>query len=379
MTVLKLELLGDLRMRSQAGALVNLSARKSQAMLAYLGVKPGQLVSRDKMAALLWSSTATEQARQSLRQALSNLRKDLSSISPDRKILVEEGDFLSVDPGSVEVDVAQFETSVATGTEESLQRAVDLYRGDLLEGFELGEDRFDQWVLAERDRLHRMALRAHSHLVDILTRRGEIDSAIAVVQQSIRIDPLQETAHRTAMRLYMNSGDLTLALRQYDTLSKTLKRELQVDPDPESKRLHGEVAQLRSKRGTGTDAAGDGRTTILIVEDNLLNRELMSAVLKSAGYEVLLARDGAEALMQLGRAPADLLLLDIDLPFIDGHSVLEALREKGITVPTIFVSGLPGDQPELRAFEIGAADFIRKPVKNNVLLARVARVLKGGE
>jgi DNA-binding response OmpR family regulator len=71
------------------------------------------------------------------------------------------------------------------------------------------------------------------------------------------------------------------------------------------------------------------------------------------------------------------MLLDIDLPFIDGHNLLRAVREKGIEVPTIFVSGLPGEEPELKAFQVGAADFIRKPVKNNVLLARVAKVLKG--
>ena len=86
--------------------------------------------------------------------------------------------------------------------------------------------------------------------------------------------------------------------------------------------------------------------------------------------------DGAEALMIIGHERVDLMLLDVDLPFIDGHKVLEALREKGIDVPTIFVSGLPGEEPEVRAFEIGAADFIRKPVKNSVLLARVAKVLK---
>ncbi|HEV3484806.1 MAG TPA: response regulator, partial [Vicinamibacterales bacterium] len=95
-----------------------------------------------------------------------------------------------------------------------------------------------------------------------------------------------------------------------------------------------------------------------------------------AGYNVLLAKDGAEAQMLIGRERVDLMLLDVDLPFIDGHSVLEALNEKGIEVPTIFISGLPGEEPEVRAFEIGAADFIRKPVKNSVLLARVSKVLK---
>jgi DNA-binding response OmpR family regulator len=115
---------------------------------------------------------------------------------------------------------------------------------------------------------------------------------------------------------------------------------------------------------------------VLVVEDNVLNRELANALLKTAGYNVLLAKDGAEALMLIGRERVDLMLLDVDLPFIDGHRVLEALNEKGIEVPTIFISGLPGEEPEVRAFEIGAADFIRKPVKNSVLLARVAKVLK---
>ncbi|HSP14584.1 MAG TPA: response regulator [Thermoanaerobaculia bacterium] len=375
MAVLELELLGDFRMRAESGALINISAKKSQAMLAYLGVKPAQLVSRDKMAALLWSSTATEQARQSLRQTLSSLRKELAQISKDRKILVEEGDFLSVDPDLVQVDVAEFEKGLGSGTEEGLARAVSLYRGDFLEGFELDEERFDQWVIAERDRLHRAALRAHSQLVEIQTRNGARDDAIATAQQALRIDPLQESMHRTLMKLYMDSGDLVNAVQQYDICARTLKRELQIEPDAETRKLFQQVAQLRSKRGAEGEPAGDEKKLVLIVEDNVLNRELVSAILTTAGYRIMVAQDGAEALMMLGREQIDLMLLDIDLPYIDGHSLLRAVREKGMQVPTIFVSGLPGEEPELRAFEVGAADFIRKPVKNSVLLARVAKVL----
>lgn len=373
MSVLQLELLGDFRMRSESGALINISAKKSQAMLAFLGVKPSQLVSRDKMAALLWSSTATEQARQSLRQTLSSLRKELAQISKERKILVEDGDFLSLDPALVQVDVAEFEKGLASGTEEGLAKAVSLYRGDFLEGFELDEERFDQWVIAERDRLHRSALRAHVQLVETQARKGERDEAIATSQQALRIDPLQESLHRTLMKLYMDSGDLTNAVQQYDICARTLKKELQIEPDAETRKLFQQIAQLRSKRAA-EQPAGDEKK-ILIVEDNVLNRELMSAVLKTAGYRVSVAPDGAEALMMLGREHVDLMLLDIDLPYIDGHSLLQAVREKGMQVPTIFVSGLPGEEPELRAFEVGAADFIRKPVKNSVLLARVSKVL----
>ena len=378
MPVLQLELLGDFRLRSESGALVSISAKKSQAMLAYLAVRPSQLVSRDKMAALLWSSTATEQARQSLRQTLSSLRKELAQLSPDRKILVEEGDFLSLDPAMVGVDVVEFEKYATSASEDALARSVALYRGDFMEGFELDEEKFDQWVLAERDRLHRSALRAHAQLVDAQAKRGSVDEAIATAHQSLRIDALQESMHRTVMRLYMESGDLVNALQQYDVLARTLKRELQIEPDAETRRLFQQIAQLRSKRSAeGEDGAeGASRKRVLVVEDNVLNRELTSALLKNEGYEVTVAQDGADALMMLGRERVDLMLLDIDLPFIDGHQLLEALHEKGIQVPAIFLSGLPGDEPELRAFRIGAADFIRKPVKNNVLLARVARVLK---
>ncbi len=274
----------------------------------------------------------------------------------------------------MQVDVADFEKGLASGTEEGLAKAASLYRGDFLEGFELDEERFDQWVIAERDRLHRAALRAHVQLVEIQTRSGARDAAVATVQQALRIDPLQESMHRTLMKLYMESGDLTNAVQQYDICARTLKKELQIEPDAETRKLFQQIGQLRTKRAAETEPADD-KKMVLIVEDNVLNRELMSAILKTAGYRVSVAPDGAEALMMLGREQIDLMLLDIDLPYIDGHSLLQAVREKGMQVPTIFVSGLPGEEPELRAFEVGAADFIRKPVKNNVLLARVAKVL----
>ena len=377
MALLHLELLGDFRLRSETGSLVTISAKKSQAMLAYLAVKPSQLVSRDKMASLLWSSTASEQARQSLRQTLSTLRKELAAISP-KKILIEEGDFLSLDASLVYVDVAEFESLVAVGTAEALDPATRLYEGDFLDGFELDEEKFDQWVLAERDRLHRMALRAHATLVEQFARAGSIDEAVATAQRSLRIDPLQESMHRTLIRLYLQSGDTTNALQQYDACVKVLKRELAVEPDGETKGLYNEIVNLRKRRSAAPAEVEqrDNRKTVLVVEDNVLNRELTNALLKTAGYNVLLAKDGADALMLIGRERVDLMLLDVDLPFIDGHSVLEALNEKGMEVPTIFISGLPGEEPEVRAFEIGAADFIRKPVKNTVLLARVSKVLK---
>src|SRR5579872_530407 len=376
MAVLRLDLLGDLQMRSESGSLVAISAKKSQALLAYLGVKPPQRVSREKIAMLLWSSTGPDQARQSLRQTLSTLRKELTAISADEKILVEENDLLGLNETLVECDVADFETLVAAGTDEALAQASELYRGDFLYGFQINEERFDQWVTAERDRLHRMALRGHMQLLELQSRRGAIDDAIATGQRSLRIDILQEPVHRALMRLYMQSGDLVNALQQYETCAKVLKRELRIDPDAETRALHKEIVQLRARTSAQTAGGEEERKSVLVVEDNVLNRELTNALLKTAGYNVLVSKDGAEALMLIGREKVDLLLLDVDLPFIDGHSLLQAVRENGMEIPAIFVSGLPGEEVEVKAFDVGATDFIRKPVKNNVLLARVAKVLK---
>src|SRR5713101_6065549 len=102
MALLRIDCLGDLQMRSESGALINVSAKKSQALLAYLGVKPSQRVSREKIAGLLWSSTGPDQARQSLRQTLSTLRKELVNVSPDEKILLEENDLLGLNESLVE-------------------------------------------------------------------------------------------------------------------------------------------------------------------------------------------------------------------------------------------------------------------------------------
>jgi DNA-binding SARP family transcriptional activator len=378
MPALCLELLGDLQIRSANRTLVAMGAKKSQALLAYIGVKPSQRISREKLAMLLWSSTGPDQARQSLRQTLSTLRKELSNVAPKEKILIEEGDLLGLDESLTDCDVAKFESLVAAGTEAALAEAIPIYRGDFMEGFVLNEERFDQWVLAERDRLHRVALKAHAQLADMQARRGALDEAVATAQSSLRIDTLQEPVHRMLMRLYMQSGDIVNALQQFETCARILKRELRIEPDAETKALQREIVQLRVRENTAASAANDQRQkTVLVVEDNVLNRELTNALLKSAGYSVLLAKDGADALMQVGREKVDLILLDVDLPFIDGHSLLEAMHENGVDAPTIFVSGVPGDDVEVRAFEVGAADFIRKPVKNQVLLARVAKVLRG--
>src|SRR5437764_10690615 len=264
MSSMRLELLGDLLVRSDDGSLVTIGAKKSQALLAYLAMKPSQHVSREKLAGLLWSSTGPDQARQSLRQTLSTVRKELSQIAPKQKLLIEEGDLLSLDR-SVSCDVPELESLINIYTETSLKQAIELYRGDFLEGFSINAERFDQFVVGERDRLHRLALRAHAQLVELQARRGALDEAIGTAQKSLRLDILQEPMHRMLMRLYLESGDIVEALQQYETCAKVLKRELRIEPDAETKALQREILQLRARRGERSPVAIDERKKTILV------------------------------------------------------------------------------------------------------------------
>ncbi len=161
MARLHLELLGNFQARVEPETRIALPTRKSQALLAYLALPPGRAHGRDKLASLLWGDMADRQARGGLRQALSALRK--LSIGPT--VLVLDGDSVALDPASVDVDVVEFERRVAEATPDGLARAVSLYRGDLLEDLALREAPFEEWLLAERERLRQLALDAFAKLL----------------------------------------------------------------------------------------------------------------------------------------------------------------------------------------------------------------------
>jgi CheY-like chemotaxis protein len=114
---------------------------------------------------------------------------------------------------------------------------------------------------------------------------------------------------------------------------------------------------------------------ILIVDDDPDSRALVERTLDSGGYDVTLAQDGASALVALGGKSFDLVIADLAMPMLDGFSLLQVMASQGIQVPVIFLtgSGLPED--EARGLSLGAVDYIRKPARRDVLLARVARAL----
>jgi len=114
---------------------------------------------------------------------------------------------------------------------------------------------------------------------------------------------------------------------------------------------------------------------ILIVDDEPSVRKLVSKLLRSEGLDVVEARDGAEALALVAVTPADLILLDIDMPGMDGLETLRRLRRKAPKAVVIMVSGINDEVRALRAIDEGARDFIRKPFELALLKEVVLRHL----
>jgi len=237
MTQLSIRLLGGFHAQLDSGRPLTIRRKKAQALLAYLALHPGQPRSRDALASLLWSGTADEQARHSLRQSLFALRQ---AITPDP--LVMEGERVALREDAACVDTAAFERGVTTAsTRETLREAAALYRGELLEGVRLDEAPFDDWLAAERHRLRELAVGALEKLLAMDVEAGALDAATETALRLVALDPLRESAHRSLMDLHLRQGRRTAALRQYQRCAESLRRELGVEPEAATTRRYREI------------------------------------------------------------------------------------------------------------------------------------------
>jgi DNA-binding SARP family transcriptional activator len=193
---LELKLLGGFEAHLQGGAPLVLPTRKTQALLAYLALPPGQSHPRDKLATLLWGDMQNPQARGNLRNALSRIKKALPRAA--RESLLFDGASVSLDASAVDVDVARFERFVADGSPEALGEATALYRGDLLAGLVLAERPFEEWLTAERERLHELAIQGLGRLFAYQQQEGAYEPAVQSGLRLLALDPLQEPVRRTA-------------------------------------------------------------------------------------------------------------------------------------------------------------------------------------
>jgi DNA-binding response OmpR family regulator len=117
--------------------------------------------------------------------------------------------------------------------------------------------------------------------------------------------------------------------------------------------------------------------SILIVDDDVELVGLLRFALTGAGYEVVTAFDGEQALQRLRDQALELVILDVNLPLLDGFKVLEQLR-KYSQVPVMMLTVRGAEEDEVRGLDLGADDYLKKPFSPRALLARVRSLLRRG-
>jgi len=116
---------------------------------------------------------------------------------------------------------------------------------------------------------------------------------------------------------------------------------------------------------------------VLVVDDDVELVGLLRFALASAGYEVVSAFDGAQALAKLAESSFDLVILDVNLPVIDGFGVLRELRSRS-QVPVMMLTVRAAEEDEVEGLDLGADDYLKKPFSPRALLARVRSLLRRG-
>jgi len=115
---------------------------------------------------------------------------------------------------------------------------------------------------------------------------------------------------------------------------------------------------------------------ILLLEDDIMLNETITQYLSSVGHIVHSVKDGNECMKILEDEKFDLLVFDINVPHIDGLSILEELHKQKRMVPTIFISALIDIEDITRAFDIGCHDYLKKPFHLKELSLRIDKILK---
>jgi DNA-binding response OmpR family regulator len=117
---------------------------------------------------------------------------------------------------------------------------------------------------------------------------------------------------------------------------------------------------------------------ILLIEDDIALAESLTWGLQAEGYVVQVAHDGIEGLRQATEHPADVIILDVMLPGLDGYQVCARLRAAGTWTPVLMLTALDDDLDQAEGLDLGADDYLSKPFAYPVLLARLRALLRRG-
>jgi len=224
---------------------ITIQRRKALALLAYLSIESGQH-QRDALSSLLWPDYEQSKAFANLRNALLGIQKSIG----ENWIIADRESIGLNETADIWLDTVQFDSLLEKSQSESdislrtslLADSAKLYRNHFLTGFSLKDAySFNEWAFAESEDL-RLKL---ANVLTILSKDhcvlGQADQAIPFARRLITLDPLNETSHCLLMDVYIQAGQHSEALKQYQTLEQTLRKELNLDPQPETRELYKRI------------------------------------------------------------------------------------------------------------------------------------------
>jgi DNA-binding SARP family transcriptional activator len=217
---------------------------ESRCLLGYLAAQ-GKPVPREHLTDLFWGDKSEARGRANLSWALSRISSRLPDcLQADRHTVQFQRAAPSAGSGQAPywLDLDAFEELEAQGDAPSLAAAVELYRGEFLEGLYLhGCAEFELWLVAERERWRQRVARVLEALVTHHSRRGQYQQSLRFAQRLLALEPWREETHRQMMRLLAYGGQRGAALAQYEACRRALAEELGVDPAQETTRLYKQI------------------------------------------------------------------------------------------------------------------------------------------
>jgi DNA-binding SARP family transcriptional activator/predicted ATPase len=264
MARLSIQLLGPFQVTPDGEPVAHFGANTSQALLAYLAMHAGAPCQRTSLAGLLWSDYDQSSALTNLRQALRRLRTAIGDRDASSSLLQTTRTTIALDPESdYWLDVDAFSRAlelVRVHTHRSVEtcaacaarlaEAVELYRGEFLNGFSLDSALFEEWMVVERERLHGEMLEALGHLAAYHEAQGVHEEAARYARQALTLEPWREDAHRALMRALALGGQRGAALAQYEACRAVLREELGVEPGEETTELYERIRDGEVLPGT---------------------------------------------------------------------------------------------------------------------------------
>ena len=374
MPKLTIRLLGDFQAIDHRGNSLSIGNARLKALIVYLALRLEDGGTVREVAELLFGPEGTTIQVADL---VGELRYALRYI-PAELVLVSSQS-LRFNREAVSVDATDFENLAASPAINQTREAAERYSGNLLEGYTSGIAAFDEWLRDERLHYWRSGVGVFGRLLAAQIKAGWWERAVDTAGRLLSLDPSQEVVHRTLMRLQLEQGRPDAALRRYQECADILHRQFGTTPSPETERVHDEIKAALDRAPAPREVFRnplDGPVLILLVEDDLVSSALVEGFLTEAGYEVVSVADGADALIEIGRRSFDIIILDINIPTLDGLRLFEIMIQKGIETPAIFITGVAGPEAEARSLEMGAADFMRKPLRKEVILPRIRTILQ---